>query len=186
MKPPIIIFSSHDTSRDFPSQCPSDGSVTFLDWYDEISRSSYMGSPPPSFPAACVFMTSAGVTSTNMVGIVHPTTWQDVQDAMSAEDNSSMLSGICKWGTYQGGSYIGDQMDIASFEGSLFNDPNIAIPVKLNLPLTYPLIERYATTDPTACQQYWGLLKEASGWLDANSATIIEQYAVEFNIPILP
>lgn len=182
----VVLFTSHDTSRDFPNQCPQDGSVILLDWY-ESDLSDYLGPPPSQFPVAVISVNVGGVSSPNMVGMIFPTGWDDVVAAASSPDNSDFLHNIVRWGTYKSGQFIGDVPDLTGFEEAVINSADLSVAAKLSL--NFDLITRYAE-QPPLLKGYWKLWKSQSdnpsfAWLDKQTVAVVEQYAQDFNIPLI-
>jgi hypothetical protein len=76
--------------------------------------------------------------------------------------------------------------DVKSFENSIWSDSVLTMDAKGNMANTFPLLENNIN-NPGAVQAYWLWLKQsAPAWLTPQAVDIIQAYAVEFKVPLLP
>lgn len=182
---PIVIYSTNDTSRNFPAQCPQDGSVSFVNWAQD-DLTTYLGPPPSIFPTVCITVMASGSPSQNLVGLIsNPASWSFAESLVGKFDNQSDLSGISLWGAFVAGSQVQGPL-IEMFKQAIFTTNSLSAPAKLNLALTFPLLSQYAATNPQAVALYWGTLKSSPpDWLDAPTIAYTEGLAQIYSIPLV-
>lgn len=182
---PVVLFSSNDTSRNFPAQCPQDGSVSFLDWSKD-DLSVYLGPPPSVFPTVCLSVMASGAINPTQVGlVVNPVNWSQVAAIAAESDNQADLQSISLWGAYKAGQAVtGPLIDL--FKAAIFTASQINVEARIQLPLTFPLLDAYATANPDAVRLYWGTLKASPpAWLDATAIAYVEGAASLYSIPLV-
>lgn len=182
---PIVIYNSQDTSRNFPAQCPQDGSVTFLNWNVD-DRSAYLGPPPSVFPIVCCTVMASGSPSPNLVGlVVNPVSWAAANAIITEFDNQKDLQSIGLWGGWIAGQAVQGPL-VEMFKQAVFTTNSLSAAAKINLALTFPLLDTYAASNPQAVALYWATLKSTPPvWLDQSTITYVEGLAHIYNIPLV-
>lgn len=164
----ICLYSTEDTSRNFPALIPPGAGVTLYD-VSVADMSTYFGPPWSSLPTFCLTVNFKGVPSPTMVGLlVNPPDWATVANAIASPDNTGILQSISAYGTYQGGTATTGPLP------NLFNQGIVLVANGLN-PVAQqqiPLITNILA-DSNVGPSYWANLQ-------ANPPVWLDTFAVDY------
>lgn len=182
---PIVIFNSQDTSRNFPAQCPQDGSVDFLDW-NTSDLSTYLGPPLSVYPSVCCSVNASGATSGIYVGlVVLPASWEAANAIITASDNQSQLTSVAVWGANKAGASVTGPL-VDQFESAVFTSPSITDVARTQYLALIPLLVRHID-NPGAIALYWATFKNSSPpWTTPDEIAFVEATAAVYKVPLVP
>lgn len=177
----VVLYSSNDTSRNFPAQVPPSAGATIINWAtDDLSQ--YFGPSPSEFPSVICSVMVGGIASPSMVGLIdNPADWNAAAKIVDASDNQDQLTSISPWGSSVAGAPTAGPLKTLFNQDVVLTKNGLNPQAQQQLPLILPIL-----SDSKLGPTYWGNLKSnPPDWLDSFTIDYVENLSKIYAIPIL-